>query len=221
MRVKPMPMTGRPEEGNSVKDRLRELLARHVFHTFQGMAFGDWWQLLRRHRFAIDLPHWPRTLIQTALSLANSANARREERSFGRRIDATEVHPPIFILGHWRSGTTHLHNLLALDPRFAFANTYQVVNPATFLTTEEVLSRRYAWMVPPKRLMDNMALSFQSPQEEEFAPALLSLRSMYLGMSFPRRMSHYERYLTFDDAPPEDRQAWQRAHLTFAQKLSF
>ena len=66
-----------------------------------------------------------------------------------------------------------------------------------------------------------MALSFQSPQEEEFAPALLSLRSLYLGMSFPRRMSHYERYLTFDQASEADRTAWKEAHLAFARKLSY
>ncbi|MEO6002223.1 MAG: sulfotransferase [Opitutus sp.] len=187
-----------------------------------GITVGAWWRLLRENRFAISPMYWHRAAFISLSSVLNSWHAWREKRRFGAAVLKSKVHPqPIFVLGHWRSGTTHLHNLLALDERFAFANTYQVVNPATFLTTEEVRSRRYAWMVPPKRLMDNMALSFGSPQEEEFAPALLSLRSLYLGMSFPRRMPHYERFLTFDDAPVSDKEAWQAAHLAFARKLSF
>ncbi len=187
-----------------------------------GITAGAWWRLLRETRFAVSPAYWHRAAFISVTSLLNSWYAWRERREFGERVAATPVHPePLFILGHWRSGTTHLHNLLALDEQFAFANTYQVVNPATFLKTETVNSRRFAWMVPAKRLMDNMALSFQSPQEEEFAPALLSLRSLYLGMSFPRRMAYYERFLTFDRADPADEQAWKAAHLEFSKKLSF
>ena len=40
-------------------------------------------------------------------------------------VAAQLLHPePIFILGHPRSGTTHMHNLLSLDPRLAFATTF-------------------------------------------------------------------------------------------------
>ena len=31
---------------------------------------------------------------------------------------------PIFIVGHWRSGTTLLHNLLSLNKNIGFINTY-------------------------------------------------------------------------------------------------
>ena len=66
----------------------------------------------------------------------------------------------MFILGHWRSGTTLLHYLLAQDAeRFSFANTYQVVNPYTFLCTEETNTRRFARLVPSTRPMDNMRQS--------------------------------------------------------------
>ena len=32
---------------------------------------------------------------------------------------------PLFVIGHWRSGTTLLHELLTLDARFARPNTFQ------------------------------------------------------------------------------------------------
>ncbi|WP_427846519.1 sulfotransferase [Aromatoleum aromaticum] len=53
----------------------------------------------------------------------------RETREFQARIRDVRIKPPIFVLGHWRSGTTHLHNLLSLDPQFAYPNFYQVTNP--------------------------------------------------------------------------------------------
>ena len=125
------------------------------------------------------------------------------------------------MLGHWRSGTTHLHNLLAEDRRqFAYANTFQVVNPHTFVTTEEKLSRRFAFLLPDTRPMDNMALSFDAPQEDEFAMLLDSFRSLYLGVSFPDRLQHYERYLAFRDVPQAEIDEWKASFLKFAQKLT-
>jgi hypothetical protein len=187
-----------------------------------GITAGDWWRLLRDNRFAVDPVYWHRAAFVTVTSLMNSAARRHEERRHDAAVAATPILPPLFVLGHWRTGTTHLHNLLAGDTaNFAHANTYQVVNPHTFLTTEEVNTRRFARLVPPKRPMDNMALSFQAPQEDEFAPCLMSLLSPYLGISFARREEHYARYLTFRDVPPEEIERWKTAFQWFLKKLTY
>jgi hypothetical protein len=187
-----------------------------------GITAGSWWRLLRENRFAIDPAYWHRAAFITVASLLNSYYRRGEERRFGRAVERVEItQPPLFILGHWRSGTTLLHYLLAQDTsQFAFANTYQVVNPCTFLSTEEVNTRRFAGMVPPTRPMDNMELSFQTPQEDEFAPLLLTFRSLYLGISFPRRAEHYSRYLTFRDVPRAEIEQWQAGFIWFCKKLT-
>ncbi len=179
--------------------------------------------MLRENRFAIDPVYWHRAAVISLLSLFNSWNRRLEEKRYNAAIEATEItKPPLFILGHWRSGTTHLHNLLAQDDAlFAYANTYQVVNPHTFLTTEETNTRRFAWMIPGKRPMDNMALSFQSPQEDEFAPLLISQLSSYLGVSFPKREEHYNRYLDFTDVSREEKEQWKGSFEWFLKKLTF
>ena len=163
-----------------------------------GISTRDWWRLLRENRFALDPVYWHRAAFITLVSVANSYYGWREERSYGEAIEKVEItRPPLFILGHWRSGTTLLHNLLAQDTeQFAYANTYQVINPHTFLCTEETNTRRFARLVPPRRPMDNMALSFQAPQEDEFAPCLMSLRSLYLGISFARREQQLGRIAT-------------------------
>jgi omega-hydroxy-beta-dihydromenaquinone-9 sulfotransferase len=136
-----------------MSEGLRDLIARHVFHPLEGMTLGDWCGLLRRRRFAIDPPHWPRALVQTALGASNSVVARIERARFGRRIDTTQVQPPLFILGHYRSGTTHLHSLLALDQQFAAPSFFQVLNPHTFLTTERWAAPVADWLDPPLWLL--------------------------------------------------------------------
>ncbi|MFN0195485.1 MAG: sulfotransferase family protein [Planctomycetaceae bacterium] len=187
-----------------------------------GITAGMWWKLLRENRFAVDPAYWHRAAMITLASLINSYNRRKEERKYGAMIERTEiVHSPLFILGHWRSGTTHLHYILAKDTRqFTFANTYQVVNPYTFLSTEEVNTRRFASWVPERRPMDNMELGFHTPQEDEFAPLLMTLKSLYLGISFPRREEFYSRYLTFRDVPAEEVEQWKQAFLWFCKKLT-
>lgn len=187
-----------------------------------GITAGDWWRLLRENRFDVDAVYWHRALFVTALSLLNSIYRRKEEMLHHDAIANTRItQTPLFILGHWRSGTTHLHNLIAQDTdQFAYANTYQVVNPHTFLCTEEVHTRRFARLVPKKRPMDNMALSFQTPQEDEFAPCLITLRSLYLGITFSRREDFYARYLTFRDAAREEIEHWKTGFLWFLKKLT-
>jgi hypothetical protein len=186
-----------------------------------GITAGAWWRLLAENRFAVAPAYWHRAAFVSLLSLMNSWSRQKEERLWGDAVARAELAgPPLFVLGHWRSGTTHLHNLLALDDRFAFANTYQVVNPFTFLTTEELNTKRFRKLLPDTRPMDNMALSFDAPQEDEFAPCLACFRSLYPGISFPRNVDHYERYMTFRGVPQAEIDEWKAAFLWFLRKLT-
>ena len=65
-------------------DGLRYFLARHVVHFPDGMTLGDWWQLSRKHRFAVSPGNWPRVAFQVTVSLTNSIN--RLSESLKRRI---------------------------------------------------------------------------------------------------------------------------------------
>src|SRR5689334_7244555 len=100
----------------TVIDRAREALSRRLFSPLQGMTFGAWRALLRQDGCAVDRPYRPRAAFQTAVSLVNEGVARLEAARFGAAVAAAEVRPPVFVLGHFRHGTTHLHNLLGLDP---------------------------------------------------------------------------------------------------------
>lgn len=53
-----------------------------------------------------------------------------------RRREASD---PVLILGHWRSGTTLLHERLALDAQVGFSSSYACFAPGHFLVTERIL----------------------------------------------------------------------------------
>lgn len=187
-----------------------------------GITSGAWYRLLRENHFQVSVAYWHRAAFITLASVMNSCCSLIERWRFDKAIERTELtQPPLFLLGHWRSGTTLLHYLLAQhDTQFNFANTYQVVNPRTFLTTEKAVKRFGSRLVPPTRPMDNMQLSFNTPQEDEFAPLLLTLCSPYLGISFPHHIDNYAKYLTFQGVPQHTIEAWQQAFVWFCKKLS-
>lgn len=186
-----------------------------------GIAFGDWLTMLRKNRYRIDAPYWLRAAIITLYSLGNSPLRRREEKKFGSQFREATVREPLFILGIWRSGTTHLQNLLALDDRFAYPNLYQVLNPHTFLTTEAQRAKLMAKGLPKRRPQDSVSMSFESPSEEEFALCAATGHSFLMGTIFPREWEHYGRYLTLRDVPAAEISAWKAAYREFLQKLTW
>ena len=78
-------------------------------------------------------------------------------------------HDPIFILGHWRSGTTFVHNVFAQDSRFGYTTTYQTVFPHYMMSLQWVLKPLMKIFIPSHRPTDKMELHPDLPQEEEFA----------------------------------------------------
>ena len=140
---------------------------------------------------------------------------------------------PVFVLGHPRTGTTHLHNLLALDAsRFVYCDTFSVGFPSAFLSLQRLglkgaLAR--AGVMDDTRPMDNMALSFDSPQEDELATNALSAgsASAYMCIVFMRRWRDFLAPFSALDpgdgprggCPPARRARWVASFLSFCRKL--
>ena len=188
--------------------------------TLIGYTFGDWINLLRENHWAVSRGYWGRALAVTQMSIFNSFTARKEEKLYGKEIAQVKGVDPIFILGHWRSGTTLLHNLMTRDKRFAYPNLFQATHPHIFLIGEEMAKRRLSEKGGEKRHMDNIRLTFQSPGEDEPALAVLSLRSPVLGWVFPKNMTYYDRFLTFNSVDDGEVDRWLSALDLFYRKLT-
>lgn len=186
-----------------------------------GATVSTWARLLAENRFAVDPPYWPRALAITLSSVQTSMLRRVEEWRYGKRFRECEVQPPIFVLGFWRSGTTHLHNLLAVDERFAFPNLFQVMNPHTFLLTEALGSHILEACAPDVRPMDQVKFGAKEAAEDEFALASACGISNMLRWVFPKSGERYDRYLCLRDVRAEERERWRSELRTFVQKLSW
>jgi hypothetical protein len=185
------------------------------------MTFRNWMRLLARNRFAVDLKFWPVALGITALSVLNSMLALVQSLIFGRKIARTEIHePPIFIIGHWRSGTTLLHRLLVQDERFAFPTTYDCFAPKSTLVTSGFVRRWLKFLHPKRRPMDAMGDGFDFPHEDEFALCSMGLGSPYARDAFPNRPQG-EAFLDFDGVAPTEVARWKAGLFRFMQTLTF
>src|SRR6516162_7901418 len=196
-------------------------LRRFGAGAFTGITLGRWLRVLRDNHFAVERPYWGQAALITLASIPNTLLAAWENWFYGAKIRNTGVAPPLFILGIWPSGTTHLHNLLAQDDRFAYATTYQVFYPHTFLTTEKRNARLVGFFLPRKRPQDNMALGVGEPQEDEFALCSLTGRAWPLSWAFPRRADYYGRYLTLRETSAIEAAEWKAALARLVRKLSF
>jgi hypothetical protein len=213
--------TETPKTRVEKSETIRAWLFKTFFTNLCGITFPDWCEVLRDNEFAIDPRYWPRAAILTAGSALNSYYRRREDRAFASRLANVEIKPPLFILGHWRSGTTLLHTLLALDDQFAYPNLYQVFFPHTFLSTEDVRMNLVRPLIPHTRAFDNVAQGLQMPNEDEFGTCTASICSPYMAWSFPRRQDHYERYLTFRGVPEAEVARWKDALVRLLKKLTW
>ena len=186
-----------------------------------GITLGDWMRVLRSNCLKISPRYWIRAAFVSVVSAVNSLCRLKEQYTYGTRITNFELSkPPLFILGHWGSGTTLLHSLFALDKHFARPNLYQISNPHTFLSTESIMCRLFGRFAAGKRVFDNVAVSLEMPMEDEFAICIMCHRSPYGAWSFPRREHFYDRYLTLEDVPDNEITEWKTALVWFMKKLS-
>jgi len=188
----------------------------------QGMTVGTLSRVLARNHFRVSPRYLHRLAYLFAVGFMNSFFARIEALDNGADVEASElVAPPIFIVGHWRSGTTHLHNLLARDEHFACPTVYQTMFPHHFLYTQRRGSKVFDVFCPETRPMDNMPLSASALHEDEFALAALSTVSPYMRFLFPETGDGTHSSLDLLSVTGEDLEAWKKSLIHLLKKLTF
>ncbi|NOY42852.1 MAG: sulfotransferase [Planctomycetes bacterium] len=189
---------------------------------WHGMRLSTWLSTLAKNRFAVSFSRLHTATSITFFCAFNSLFAAADRAIYGRRVAKVEItQPPIFILGHWRSGTTFLHELMIRDPEHTYPTTYQCYVPHHFVLTEPWLAPLTEKLIPNRRPMDNMEAGWHRPQEDEFALGNLGVPSPYLSMMFPSRGEVYPQYLDLRDLTEPEQQHWREALLNFFRRLTF
>jgi len=189
---------------------------------WHGMCLTPWLRLVAENRFRFHPARAFMGLIVTNFALGNSLLRLLQESIHGRAIRRTAVsEPPVFILGHWRSGTTYLHELLAHDERFATPTSYQCFQPNHSLLTEALVTKLFWWMMPSKRPQDNVKLGWSTPQEDEFALCAMGLPTPYRRMAFPNNGPVDLNYLNMQGLSEEELHTWQDGLRWFVQLITY
>ncbi len=189
---------------------------------WEGADAFTWLRILAKNKAAVQFPYWYIAAIVSGATVGHTVLRWLHEGRFGDRIAATPIpHAPVFVVGHWRTGTTLLHELLIRDDRFAYPDTFACFLPHHILLTEGFFKTYCRWMVPDRRPMDNMAAGWERPQEDEFALALLGLPSTYTDFAFPNHPPLHPGSLDLSGLTPSQLRTWKRTFRRFLQTLTY
>ena len=129
--------------------------------------------------------------------------------------------PPIFIVGHWRGGTTHLYNVMVKSDTFGFVPPLATGLPWDLLGIGTIFRPFLEKALPEDRFIDNVPVKPDSPQEDEIALANMTPLSFYHGLYFPKKFEeNFNRGVFFDGCTPQEIEAWQKIFIYFMEKMS-
>jgi len=131
--------------------------------------------------------------------------------------------PPVFLIGHWRSGTTHLHNLMCRDPQFGYLKFSETAMPLDMLGPKVRIARRIIDRALPKtRGYDNVKLALDEPQEEEMALGNLNPVGYYSIYYLPGDMAgHRDRALFFEGLSESEVERFRKNYEFLIRKVSY
>jgi hypothetical protein len=162
----------------------------------------------------------PQAVVISLISIFHSADRLRYWLLRGRRVKRVRLKDPVFILGHWRSGTTFLHELFSRDPALGYVTTWQAQVPHSALAFGAA-ARLFRRLIPKQRQMDNVATHLLSPVEEAAAMANLTPWSVHHQWFFPADSSrHFERGAMLEGLSPRQVERWKRTFTEFLQMVT-
>ena len=175
-------------------------------------------QVFSEHR--VDDEYLAKKRWAYLISATGSGLAAMERLLYDDRLRRKEMsHPSVFVLGHWRSGTTYLHNLISQDPQMGYVTTYQSIFPNVLFTGKWLFKRFMQATMPKKRANDNVELNADYPQEEEFAIGNMVPLCFYYFWFFPRETRElYHRYVEYEGMTTDERELWKSAYKLLLNK---
>ena len=165
-------------------------------------------------RYKVDARYYFRCFVALVISIFFGPFMWFERLRFDRKLARVKLPDvPVFILGHWRSGTTLLHNVMCRDQQFAYVNTYQSVFTNQFFGSRWFFRPLMKILMPEKRPADNVRLDLDFPQEEGIALCNAHSFAFYLFFYFPQNWKQlYHRYISGRDSSAKQIDAYQRRY---------
>ncbi len=190
-------------------------------HPLFGISTRQWFHLVKKNG-GIDLQYLHRALFITIISLGATPIRMLFKRKYEKKINDVTVHdPPVFIIGHWRSGTTYLHELLSNDPQFCYTTLWSTLLPEGSLILEP-MKRFLARFLPSERPMDAIKVDMDGPYEDEAALAVLYPWSFFHCLHFPQNAEEqYLKSIHFQGLSSKEKNQWKATYLKFIKTVLY
>lgn len=181
-------------------------------HPLGASSLKHWLRVLLKYGRQISLRSWLRTLPVWLLTIFGIPGRLLESIVYGGRIRRQRLNgPPVFIIGHWRSGTTNLHNLMLQDSAFGCLSLLHCVAPHTFMLTRPIVRWVVGRRLPKNRPMDKVRLGLEEPMSEDFGLVGVSMMTHYYSYFFPQIAGRIFRETILGEGCTEaDFELWRR-----------
>ncbi len=191
-------------------------------YLLAGIKFLRLVRLVYKNNFAIRRKYIFRLLFLLQNSIWASIFSIVENITYRKKIRSFPLpERPVFILGHWRTGSTFLHQLMNLDPAFTAPSLFQVSIPDSFLVSGAYYKPIMKMVMSKHRPMDNVKLGFDEPQEDEYALFRMTNFSPLEDLIFPKKPGYFLKNCDSYLPNTTERDQWIDALKLFAKKLSF
>ena len=187
---------------------------------WHGMSSWHWGRLIAERKYRID--RWPTaTSVSLGSGYATFWNSVQQAVYHKKAVETPMVDDPIFVIGHWRSGTTFVQDLITQDDRFVCPTTYQCFVPQAFMVTQSWMIPLTASLLPTRRPMDNMKMGWKVPMEDEFALMVMGIPTTYRRIAFPNETPLHMDYLNLEGIPKSELNEWKTGLRTFISYLNY
>lgn len=188
-------------------------------HLLIGTNLAPWLRVLCS-KGGITPKKWGTAAAISACSLLGLPIRWFETARYGSRSARYEFEP-VFLIGHWQSGHSPVHYLLAQDPQFGYVSTAHCALPAAFQTLQPLIKRVLKKRLPKNRVADSLSVGIGSPQGDDMGLAGLSELSFYHAYIFPRSAeSTFEKAALLEGVSPGAVARWQRTYRRFLGRVA-
>lgn len=194
----------------------------NISHNLMGCRFDNWMRLI--HENPITPENKKQVRFMSVVSFVLGIPAFLEWLIFYIPIKRTKLKKdPVYIVGHWRTGTTYMQNLLTRDPQFGWFDPVRTVTFNNCILMKHVLAAAQKNLLQGARPMDNLEYTLDLPMEEVFAQATISTQAIAHMLVFPDGGNgvKYIETAFIDEQPEKKQREWKKAYDYILKKVTW
>lgn len=198
-----------------------EQSAQKVSHPLNGSNFATLYHLITKSG-PIPKEKWPLVMGLLGSAIGRAPFTALEKGYTKRKFEKMPSMPaPIFIIGHWRSGTTHLGNILSKAPDLGYVSPIAAGIPWNVLLIGSWFKGALKKALPKSRLIDRVKVTPESPQEDEFGTSNMIPLSFFHALYFPTKFEEYaNKGIFFEGASEKEIAQWKYTFIYFLKKVT-